>query len=564
MGHIRHAGTLSIVVLSVALLTSAETVSAAAYDVTRFDDPIPDACAAGDCSLREAVIAANADTVLDDIVLPPGTYTLAIAGPGDAQQGDLDITNAVAIKSPDATAGDPATIDANGLVTADRAIQVVDDGTTLKDVGVTGGVAPADGDSKHRGGGIRVDAGGGLSMLGGEVSANSAPDDASEGGGIYIAGNAVFYEVLIANNLANDGAGGFGGGIYNAGSGTTTNIFNSVLRENEASFGGAISGSGTYLAVNYSRLRLNRALNGAGVFWGTNPSDQIVINDSNLNGNIADGKGGAIRVREGRLKVSQSTIADNTAGVDGGGISALNDAGGVVTAVTIADTIVAENQDLNATTLTPDCQDESPGAIVSSGYNIVGNANGCSTDLLVSDQSGSTAVPLDPLINPPAFNGAQRFDHLTQSLLLSSPARNAGNPSSTSCNANPDSRGAPRNLGGNRCDIGAYELVKCAGQLVNRVGTADRDSAAAPELTPTSEPDGVLGLGRPDLLKGDGGQDGLCGGGGGDTLRGGGNDDVIAGEAGKDRLIGGAGRDVCIGGGGTDTAKGCEVKRSVP
>lgn len=57
----------------------------------------------GDCSLREALQAANADTAVDacpagngadTIILPAGTYTLTIAG-SSTTAGDLDITDDV-------------------------------------------------------------------------------------------------------------------------------------------------------------------------------------------------------------------------------------------------------------------------------------------------------------------------------------------------------------------------------------------------------------------------------------------------------------------------------------
>jgi len=46
------------------------------YAVTRTDDPAPDGCQVGDCSLREAVLAANANAGLDDVVLAAATYVL--------------------------------------------------------------------------------------------------------------------------------------------------------------------------------------------------------------------------------------------------------------------------------------------------------------------------------------------------------------------------------------------------------------------------------------------------------------------------------------------------------
>jgi|GEM_PF-905862 len=61
------------------LALSAASVHAETFTVTRTDDPLPDACAPGDCSLREAMIAANANDPFageDEIVLGTGTYVL--------------------------------------------------------------------------------------------------------------------------------------------------------------------------------------------------------------------------------------------------------------------------------------------------------------------------------------------------------------------------------------------------------------------------------------------------------------------------------------------------------
>jgi Ca2+-binding RTX toxin-like protein len=76
-----------------------------------------------------------------------------------------------------------------------------------------------------------------------------------------------------------------------------------------------------------------------------------------------------------------------------------------------------------------------------------------------------------------------------------------------------DQRGAKRTGKG---DIGAYELVKCEGVVVNRVGTGKKD-----KLRGTNKADGMLGLGGNDKLLGKKGKDGLCGGKGKDKLKGG-------------------------------------------
>src|SRR5918994_6909781 len=57
------------------------------FTPTRFDDPAPDGCQPTDCSLREAIIAAEANPNASTIHVPAGTYNLtraAAAGTTDA------------------------------------------------------------------------------------------------------------------------------------------------------------------------------------------------------------------------------------------------------------------------------------------------------------------------------------------------------------------------------------------------------------------------------------------------------------------------------------------------
>ncbi|MEO8196815.1 MAG: hypothetical protein ABI689_08845 [Thermoanaerobaculia bacterium] len=87
------------------MLTGSSTLGAAIFVVTRSDDqrdtsPGDGACIAqngGGCSLRAAVQEANALSGSDSIDLPPGTYTLTLAGAGEdsAATGDLDVTSAI-------------------------------------------------------------------------------------------------------------------------------------------------------------------------------------------------------------------------------------------------------------------------------------------------------------------------------------------------------------------------------------------------------------------------------------------------------------------------------------
>ena len=75
---------------------AAPTASADFYPVTKHGDHAPDGCTKSDCTLREAVIAANANPGKDRILLPSKRpYHLSRGGMPDdvAFRGDLDVKN---------------------------------------------------------------------------------------------------------------------------------------------------------------------------------------------------------------------------------------------------------------------------------------------------------------------------------------------------------------------------------------------------------------------------------------------------------------------------------------
>lgn len=105
---------------------------------TRYDDPSPDGCLADDCSLREAIIAANADTSTPhSIRLSAGTYSLTIPGDdGQALVGDLDLLKAMTVIGVGATM---TTVDATAI---ERAFHVYS-GSWVSQLTIVGGVPPA-------------------------------------------------------------------------------------------------------------------------------------------------------------------------------------------------------------------------------------------------------------------------------------------------------------------------------------------------------------------------------------------------------------------------------------
>jgi len=125
------------VCLAVAILVAPLRVDATDYVVTRYDDPVPGSCLSTDCSLREAIIAANAASGADRIFLSAGSYELALAGQSEenAATGDLDLKYEVEIIGPGATM---TTIDANSL---DRVFEVyaTGNGATIRGVTIRGG-----------------------------------------------------------------------------------------------------------------------------------------------------------------------------------------------------------------------------------------------------------------------------------------------------------------------------------------------------------------------------------------------------------------------------------------
>src|SRR5690554_4855169 len=167
-----------------ALAALAPAARAGAISVTTTDDELNND---GDCSLREAIVAANRDTDVDActpgggkdlIIVPAGTYTLGLSGANEdgGLTGDLDILEDLTI----AGAGRSSTIiDARGL---DRVFHIAV--ATLSTVELSRLTII---------GGDNTDAGGGLMVQGGRVTSTRISvrnNEAADGGGIFVADTA--------------------------------------------------------------------------------------------------------------------------------------------------------------------------------------------------------------------------------------------------------------------------------------------------------------------------------------------------------------------------------------
>ena len=251
--------------------------------------------------------------------------------------------------------------------------------------------------------------------------------------------------LTITGGSAPTGAEDHGGGILNGG---LLTVRNSLIDENTAIYGAGVSTEGTSTAT---------------------------LVNTTISGNSANEDGGGLSVETGgTMSLVNDTIAGNTAdsdnsgGGDGGGLFAsTSDSGGVLN---LRERLVAGNTDRGGEA--NDCA-KNGGAINSLKHNLIGDTNGCSFTTATGDVTNRA-----PRIFGLADNGGPTE---TRSLNKISPAIDAGSSCPTT-----DQRGVPRNLGG-RCDIGAYELARCEGIAINRIGTG-RPGPAARHERPRRDP----------------------------------------------------------------------------
>jgi hypothetical protein len=354
--------------------------------------------AAGQTTLRSAVMEANARTGDDTIVLAADTYRLSLAGANEdgAASGDVDVAANGRITI---NGSGPATtlIDAAGL--GDRVFQVL----ALGNLSISG-VTVLNGDSR------------------------SAPvGQPGDGGGFLNAGTLSINSAVVSANEARDS----GGGVANVAGGTLT-ITDSTIAANLAPTGAGIYVAGGIATLTRSTVSGNSAAVGAGGI--SNQDSTLTVVNSTISGNEAQGHGGGI-VNTGQLTIRNSTISDNSAGMSGGGV--YNTRSGSVTA---QNTIFAENESLG------DGAADFDGTANSLGDNLIGDSSGS------SGWTTSDFVDIDPLLGPLANNGGPTQTH---ALWPGSPAIDAGN------NADPpatDQRGATfARIVNGTIDIGAFE-----------------------------------------------------------------------------------------------------------
>jgi len=438
----RFLSLLSKLFIILFLLFSVTPLWAETYTVDRFDDvsptdptiqpPITD-CeddVPNDCTLRGAILKANAAVGADIIQIPAGTYTVVGGGQDEVGLiGDLDVLSDVTILG----AGADVTVIDGGET--DRLLDICPQTPSCPTPPV---VAISGLTLQNTGSGLS--AGGVRNRLGTLTVTNSTFRNCRAIAVDNDRGTLTLSNVLIEeasnNGIRNDGTLTIvGSTIRNLGAG----LLNS---KQGASAGLAIVRDSTFTGNGFTAFA-----GGTGI---DNRNDgTLVLINTTLSGN----RGGGLDNRA-TAHLFNVTITDSVS--TAGGLR--NTAPGVVT---LRNSIVAGNRTSGGTPV--DCQ----GILTSQGYNLIEIP--ASTCVINGDTTGNL-IGVAANLGPLADNGGPTLTHVP---FVGSPALDAGNPAG--CTADDDNnsttpdvllttdqRGFVRPFDGNndndaRCDIGAVE-----------------------------------------------------------------------------------------------------------
>jgi CSLREA domain-containing protein len=344
--------------VAAALIVCAGVLNAPAAQAAITVNTTADPGAAGQCSLRKAIQAANTQSAAGDcaaadplpatttIIMPAGTYTLA---------SQLEIAGTAKVLIQGASSGDPSqtTIDA----AQNSRVLMVDSNAeaTLSALTLTGGRTPNGAD-------------GGCCRQATTAAFDGAPG--GDGGGVYNNGTLTLTDAVVKANSAGaggrggdggapnpqyngagaggqGGGGGSGGGIYNDFYGTLT-LTNTTVTDNHAGHGGnggaggsggsnnpygnaggaggkGGSGGGVFSVVGNhvvtltdATLSANTAGDGGDANGGGNGDPSASNTGAAGGGGGYGGDGGGLAVY-GPFTITQSTVSANVTGIGGTG-----------------------------------------------------------------------------------------------------------------------------------------------------------------------------------------------------------------------------------------------------
>ncbi len=451
MSHTLRVSITSVFLLLGTLLYT-HSIHAATITVTAFTDDVTNN---GNCTLREAIKAANTNLAVDactagsasgtDTIVLAGdqqnAYILTILGAGEDNNatGDLDITSNVAFQG----AGRNTT-GIMGYYNGEGDVNNFND--RIFDVHSGGVLAASD-----------------LSILGGNATEN--------GGGIETAGTVTLTRVDVVFNTTTASGGAVD---ISAGGNLITRYTNMYF--NDARYGGAIESNGGDFTIDQSYIAINQATYGSGGGIDDQGYGTGVISNTSIVDNTAKVAGGAIVSVGGSLTLDSDTIVENSAG---------NYDGGITGHATIQRTIISGNS-ISADNSESDCT----GTFTSGDYNLITSLTGCTL-------TGTTAhniTGVKPIFN---FSNGGVTANGTGDLPIEygSPTIDAAGPSCLPVDVADTSRPQRGTHGPNAlCDIGAYEYVidetaPVVSAVVNISGTTTNNT---PTVSITSNETGTL------------------------------------------------------------------------
>jgi CSLREA domain-containing protein len=305
---------LTVVVLAVPSVFASSAL-ARTFTVTRADDPAPSACQSNDCSLREAIAAANTRDGADRVEFAKAVSGSAIV----LAHGELTIRGELTISGPGAS---KLAVSGNGL---SRIFHMPGGHVTIQGITIKDGRETA-------------------TPTGPTCPDSSAPAFTLGGGILEDRGHLTLDHVRVRNNTVTTALGGIigGGGIANIDG--TLAITRSRVSQNAVD-GGGISGGGGVLncvgVVKVNRTTVNgSSVSGASIDVGggianglgaAHNTGQLTLNKSTIEENDVSSDaipgGGGLSTSGGPVTVMNSTINDN--GVTATGTGTLADGGGV-------------------------------------------------------------------------------------------------------------------------------------------------------------------------------------------------------------------------------------------
>ena len=416
----------------------------------------------------------NVGSVTDAVPNPGNGGGLHITGEGGGANGGYVIVTNSTITNNIATEGgglwnfgSPSTLDVSGS-------------------SFTGNIA--NGTAATNGGGALFNNGGIMNVSDTMVMNNTASEGQGSGGGLLADGGTV---TITGSTFSGNSANRAGGAIEITSADTppvTLTLTEVTLDGNDTgpdspimgapgNGGGLhVSGAGNSVTIDRSTISNNIAANEGGGLWNFDDSDMMVWN-STIFGNTANGApggGGIFNRASSRTTTLNVTIAGNTASAGPGGGVANADGSAVYEAT---NTLIGDNTGMSNNDLS--------GEISAGDYNLVEDTTGATL-------SGSNNVTgMDPGLDASglANNGGPT---LTVALADGSPAIDAGLTSTCTGMAinNVDQRGLTRD---DPCDIGAFEVVD---NPVATVGGNGTTGDAPPVNADTGDTDvAALGFG---------------------------------------------------------------------